>query len=136
LACKESKVKSDDRKLSVFVWSPSSGEVLPEREFTIPEDDIVNKLEKKHVSPSGIVVDPETANLYVIAARQRAILEMKPGGELIDAIILPLADRHRQAEGIEMTRDGSLIIADVGGKKKARLSVYASGRKKNTDQQR
>jgi len=127
LACKKSKVKGKGGKLSIFVWSPSTGEVLREREITIPEDDITDKLDKKHVNPSGIAVDPETANLYVVASRQRALIEMKPNGELINAIILPLADRHRQAEGIEITRDGRLLIADEGGKKKARLSVYAPG---------
>jgi uncharacterized protein YjiK len=123
-------VKGKGGKLSVFVWSPSTGKVLREREITIPEDDIVAKLDQKHINPSGIAVDPGTANLYVIASRQRAIIEMKPNGELINAIILPLADRHRQAEGIEITRDGRLLIADEGGKKKARLSVYAPGHNK------
>ena len=130
LACKKSKVKGKGGKLSVFVWSPSTGEVLREREITIPEDDIVAKLDQKHINPSGIAVDPGTANLYVIASRQRAIIEMKPNGEMINAIILPLADRHRQAEGIEITRDGRLLIADEGGKKKARLSVYTPGHNK------
>ena len=130
LACKKSKVKGKGGKLSVFVWSPSTGEVLREREITIPEDDIAAKLDQKHINPSGIAVDPGTANLYVIASRQRAIIEMKPNGEMINAIILPLADRHRQAEGIEITRDGRLLIADEGGKKKARLSVYTPGHNK------
>jgi len=130
LACKKSRVKGKGGKLSVFVWSPSAGKVLREREITIPEDDIAAKLDKKHISPSAIAVDPGTANLYVVASRQRAIIEMKPNGELITAIILPLADRHRQAEGIEITRDGRLLIADEGGKKKARLSVYAPGHNK------
>ena len=130
LACKKSKVKGKGGKLSVFVWSPSTGEVLREREITIPEDDIADKLDQKHINPSGIAVDPRTANLYVVASRQRAIIEMKPNGELINAIILPLADRHRQAEGIEITQDGRLLIADEGGKKKARLSVYTPGHNK------
>lgn len=130
LACKKSKVKGKGGKLSVFVWSPSTGKVLREREITIPEDDIVAKLDQKHINPSGIAVHPGTANLYLIASRQRAIIDMKPNGELINAIILPLADRHRQAEGIEITRDGRLLIADEGGKKKARLSVYTPGHNK------
>ncbi len=130
LACKKSRVKGKGGRLSVFVWSPSTGKVLRERKIMIPEDDILDKLDKKHISPSGIAVDPGTANLYVVAARQRAIIEMKPNGELINAIILPLAGRHRQAEGIEITRDGRLLIADEGGKKKARLSVYAPGHNK------
>ncbi len=134
LACKQSRVKGEHGKLSIFIWSPLTGKLLQDREIVIPEDDIANRLGIKRISPSAIVVDPETATLFGIAGPQRAIFEMKPNGELIDAIILPMADRHRQAEGIEITRDGKLLIADEGGKKKARLSVYAPGHKKATDQ--
>ena len=133
VACKQSWMKGG--RLSIFVWSPATGEFVREREIVVPDDDIADRLGKKRVRPSGIVIDPETGNLYGIAGPQRAIFELKPNGELIDAVILPLADRHRQAEGIEITRDGKLLIADEGGKKKARLSVYAPGHKKTTDQQ-
>lgn len=134
LACKKSRGKNTSGRLSIFVWSPATGRVLHDREIVIPEDDIARKIGKKRIRPSAIVVDPETGNLFGISGPQRAIFEMKPNGELIDAIILPLADRHRQAEGIEITRDGKLLIADEGGKKKARLSVYSSGQNKTPDQ--
>jgi len=41
--------------------------------------------------------------------------------------------RHRQAEGIAVTQDGLLIIADEAGKGRARLSVYSTitGNNKN-----
>ncbi len=136
LACKQSSLTGEGGHLSVFVWSPSLGRVLGEREIIIPGDEIADRLDKKRISLSGIAVDPNTANLYAVAARQRAIIEMKPNGELINAIILPLTDRHPQAEGIEITRDGKLLIADEGGKNKARLSVYASAHKKTTNQPR
>jgi len=134
LACKKSRGKSKSGKLSIFVWSPATGRVLHDREIPIPEDDIARKIRKKRIRPSAIVVDPETGNLFGISGPQRAIFEMKTNGELIDAIILPLADRHRQPEGLEITRDGKLLIADEGGKKKARLSVYSSGQNKPSDQ--
>jgi uncharacterized protein YjiK len=133
LACKKSRKHSD--RFSIFVWSPRTGRVLDEREVAIPEKEIARKIGKKHIRPSGIVIDPETGHLFGIAGPQRAIFELTPNGELIDAIILPLADRHRQPEGIEITRDGKLLITDEGGKKKARLSVYAPGQNKATDQQ-
>jgi uncharacterized protein YjiK len=135
LACKKSHSKSADDGLFIFVWSPSTGELLDESEIAIPVRDIERKLGEKSINPSGIAIHPGTANLYAIAAKQRAIVEMKPNGELIDAIILPLADRHRQAEGIEITRDGELLLADEGGNKKARLGVYSPGHNRTTDQQ-
>ena len=108
---------------------------MHDREIAIPGDQIAEKIGKKHIRPSALVVDPESGHLFGVAGPQRAIFELKPNGELIDAIILPLADRHRQPEGIEITRDGKLLISDEGGKKKARLSVYTQGNKKPTDQQ-
>ena len=135
LACKRNRKVGELGNLSIFAWSPSAGKFLREREVEVPTDEIAKRLGKKRVSPSAIVIDPQTGNFYGVAGPQRAIFEMKPNGELIDAIILPLAHRHRQAEGIEITRDGKLLIADEGGKNKARLSVYAPGHKKNTVQQ-
>jgi uncharacterized protein YjiK len=135
LSCKKSKAKSPGGKFSIFTWSPSTRGVLHDREIAIPGDQIAEKIGKKHIRPSALVVDPESGHLFGVAGPQRAIFELKPNGELIDAIILPLADRHRQAEGIEITRSGKLLIADEGGKKKARLSVYAQGQNKTSDQQ-
>ncbi len=135
LACKRNRSASKLGNLSIFAWSPSTGELLPDRQVEIPTMEIARKLGKKRVSPSAIAIDPETGNYYGLAGPQRAIFELTPSGGLIDAIILPLADRHRQAEGIEITRDGKLLIADEGGKKKARLGVYASQRVKTTEQQ-
>ncbi len=133
LACKQNKPGNKQDSLAIYAWLPSTGELLPERQVKVPTIEIARKLGKKRVNPSAIAIDPETGNYYGLAGPQRAIFELTPSGELIDAIILPLADRHRQAEGIEITRDGKLLIADEGGKKEARLGVYASGRKKTTD---
>ena len=135
LACKKSRGKTKPPKFSIFFWSPASGRVLHDREIVIPKKEISNKIGEKQIRPSGIVIDPLTGHLFGIAGPQRAIFELAPNGELIDAIILPLADRHRQPEGIEITQDGKLVITDEGGKKKARLSVYSPGHNKNSDQQ-
>lgn len=128
IACKRSLGKHD--RLSIFAWSPATGQVLDDREIVIPAGDIGERLGTKRIRPSAVVVDPESRTLFAVAAQQHAIIEMKPDGELIDAIILPLAKRHRQMEGIEITQDGKLLIADEGGNKKARLSVYSSGQNK------
>ena len=122
IACKEKKRKDD--KLSVFAWSPSTKSVMAEKTIALPEKEIAKRLDKKRISPSGIAVEPATGNLFIIAARERAIMELKADGDLIDAIILPLAKRHRQPEGIALTRDGDLLIADEGAGKRAVLSIY------------
>jgi uncharacterized protein YjiK len=135
MACKKARKKKYGGRFSIFSWSASEHRVLHDFEIMIPEDEIADRIGKKHVRPSAIVIHPETADIYGVAGPQRAIFQLTPTGELIDAIILPLADRHRQPEGIEITRDGKLLIADEGGDKKARLGVYAPGDNKTTDQQ-
>ncbi len=60
----------------------------------------------------------------MVAARQHAIVQLSRDGGLINAIILPKKKRHRQAEGVEITNDGRLLIADEGGDGNARLAVY------------
>lgn len=135
MACKKSKKKSKGGRFSIFVWSVSAHRVLHEREISICEHDMAERIGRKHVRPSAIVIDRRTSFIYGVAGPQQAIFQLAPDGELIDAIILPLVERHRQPEGIEITRDGKLLIADEGGKKKARLGVYAPGNKKTTDQQ-
>lgn len=134
LACKRSRGKDGSGRLSIFAWSPADGSMPRERQVEIPADEIAARTGKKRVSPSAIVIDPETGSLIGLAGSQRVMFELRPTGELIDAIILPLADRHRQAEGIEITRHGKLLIADEGGKKKARLSVYTPRRNKTAKQ--
>ncbi len=135
VSCKRNRASGKRADLSIFVWSPTTSKFIREREITVPQRAIAEKIGIKRLSPSAVVVDPETGDLYGIAGPQRAIFQLKPNGEPIDAIILPLANRHRQPEGIEITRDGKLLIADEGGKKKARLSVYTAGHNKTTDQQ-
>ncbi len=135
MACKKARKKKHGGRFSIFSWSASDHRVLHDLEIMIPEDEIADRIGKKHVRPSAIVIHPETADIYGVAGPQQAIFQLTPTGELIDAIILPLADRHRQPEGIEITRDGKLLIADEGGDKKARLGVYAPGNNKITDQQ-
>jgi len=51
-------------------------------------------------------------------------------GAVSEAISLGKKGDHKQAEGIEMTRDGRLLIADEGGKGRARLAVYAARTRK------
>ena len=127
LACKETADRDD--ALKVFeveapVQFPASGDLPLVREVELPEDEITEWIGEKHVNPSAIVVDPANGDWLFVAARQRAFVRLGPDGTLSEAIILQKKERHRQAEGIEMTRDGRLLIADEGGDGKARLAVY------------
>ena len=125
LACKETHKDKDH--LMIFELSVSGDDIEMLRSVTLPEESIADRIDKKRISPSGITVDPQTGEWVLIAARQDALVRMTADGDLSEAIILEKKGRHRQAEGIEITADGRMLIADEGGDGRARLAVYPAG---------
>ena len=124
LVCKE--MHDGDEDLAVFFWGLSDGHAGIDGQTTLPVVDILAKLGTKNLHPSGIAVNPLSGSIVMVAARQHALIEMDRDGNLISAIILPDANRHKQSEGIEISAADELIISDEGGKSRARLSVYSS----------
>jgi len=122
LGCKETKKKRDDLK----IFEVSVAQMPPTQTATIAfsEQALAEKVGKKHMRPSALAIDPASGNRVMLAANHRALITLAPGGALIDAIILPGQGRHKQAEGLEITRDGRLLIADEGGNGRGRLAVY------------
>jgi uncharacterized protein YjiK len=72
--------------------------------------------------PSGLELDPISGRLIVISADDGAVAELGPDGALLWA--RALGENHRQAEGVAILPDGSLIIADEGGNDQAVISRY------------
>ena len=125
LACKEGK-KRKKKDLMIFEWSASASGIEHIRDIPVPGPAIRSMIAEKRISPSGIAVDPQTGERVLVAARQDALVRLTPDGVLLEARILKKKGRHKQAEGIEITRDGRMLIADEGGKGRARLAVYAA----------
>lgn len=131
LACKEGRVKKKD--LMIFEWSASASGIEHIRDIAVPGRSIRSMIDKKRISPSGIAVDPKTGERVLVAARQYALVRLTADGALLEAIILEKKSRHKQAEGIEITRDGRMLIADEGGGGRARLAVYAAASRGNNN---
>ncbi len=127
LLCKNVHKKSDIDTLSIFLWDVSSASVVDDERIELPVTDISMALRSRRLQPSGIVVDPATGHLLLVAARQQALIELDGNGKFVAARLLTMPMRHPQAEGIELTPDGGLILADEGGKSRARLSLYDAG---------
>jgi len=126
LICKESRKKK--KGLRIFAWLAAGDSDQEAIEVFLDEDAISESIGKKHVNPSGVTIDPATGNLIVVAAKQRAVFELSRDGRLIDVIMQLDSKRHRQAEGIAITADGSLLIADEANKGPARLAIYSQKR--------
>jgi uncharacterized protein YjiK len=123
LVCKESLKKK--KGLRVFEWLVDGDPEQEAVEIDLPEDAMADSIGKKQVNPSGAAIDPATGNLIIVAARQHAIFELMRDGTLIDVIMRLDSKRHRQSEGISITADGRLIIADEANKGPARLAIYS-----------
>ena len=96
------------------------------KEFELPMNRIVERLQTNDLQPSGIAIHPTTGSILIIASRQRALIELDREGNFVDATRMQLAKRHRQPEGIAISGTGKLFIADEGGRARARLTVYES----------
>jgi uncharacterized protein YjiK len=130
LLCKDALKKGG---LRVFEWDVDEGGLVEGGGFRLPKKDIEDAIDRKSVSPSGLVMHPQTGTWWVIAARQHALFELDADGNFMSVIMMLDEDRHRQAEGIEVTSDGRLLIADEGQNGRARLAVYGpeTGNNKN-----
>ena len=117
LACKVARGEALRGHVVIFQWSIDTSSVIADATLTIA-------LTADDFNPSGIVVSPRTGNLLLVAARQRALLEATPTGNIESVFTLPMGRYHRQTEGIALFADGTLILADEGGNKRGRLGVY------------
>jgi len=91
----------------------------------LPVAKILDRVGREHLNPSGLAVDAATGNLVLVAAQQKVLVEINPDGRLVQALRMPLRSRHRQAEGIEFSHSGQLLISDEGGDRRARIAVYS-----------
>ncbi len=117
LICKDAK-KKKDRLL--FEWSLADEST----KIRLPESDIAASLTQKRIHPSGIEIDPASGNLWVVMAREHAVIELARDGTFIDVIMKLDSNHHQQAEGITITYDGRLLIADEANNSSATLSIY------------
>jgi uncharacterized protein YjiK len=123
LVCKESRKKK--KGLRLFEWLVADDDKQEAVVTDLPEDAMSEAIGEKRVNPSGISIDPATGNLFIVAAKQHAVFELSRDGRLIDVIMRLDKRRHRQPEGIAITADGRLIIADEAGNGSARLTIYS-----------
>ena len=123
LMCKDARSAALKEQLVIYHWSIDEKQLIEDAHIVIPVIEFTRYIEGKEFQPSGIERHAVSGNYFVVASRQRAIVEITPGGQVVAAKQFP-AEWHRQAEGITFAADGALIIADEGVGGKARLTVY------------
>ncbi len=125
MVCKQVFDRPNDDTLMLFAWSIAAQALVPELTKTIP---LVTSSTRYKLNPSGLAFSPDGARLLVIAARQSAYAWFSWLDEprLLSVHKLPAQGKHRQAEGVSITGQGVLLIADEGKKKRGTLSRYAT----------
>jgi uncharacterized protein YjiK len=126
LPCKTPRDRELEDHVVVFSLELSSGRVLQVPRIFLPLEELEEVGLDDSFSPSGIEVHPETGRIFLVSARDEAILEFSPGGALLDGRELH-KKTHPQTEGITFGRDGTLYLADEGQGKRGRLTRYRPG---------
>ena len=119
------EVYSDDRCLAFRDVAPQA----PVHVLVIPRQPIESLREAEPADEALL------GHLLLVAAQQKALIELTADGELVQATALSQAHRHRQAEGIEFTPDGGLLISDEGSGRRARIAVYSAATEEDKDRE-
>ena len=120
LLCKNA---TKGRPPAIFFWHVERQSIDPDATVRLDEDATGAAFGERSIHPSGLV-PMDDGSFLVVAARQQALFRSNSDGSFRQVILSLDADRHRQAEGLALTADGRLLVADEGGRGAARLAVY------------
>lgn len=124
LPCKNVEKKSLRSNLVIYVWKLHENDPPRLSVIAIPLARVIGDNPWKSLRPTDITIDPKTGNYLLVAAQEKALIELTPNGEVVRAMPLPERDQHPQAEGVAVTNDGILIISDEASNRPASITLY------------
>jgi uncharacterized protein YjiK len=124
MLCKNIRNEELRDSLVIFLrkFSGTSSGAATVSRLTVPVSAIAPRVEAEKFNPSDITVDPVSGNYVIVAAQERALVEITPRGEVVFVRRIP--DVHEQAEGVAVTKDGIIIIGDEAVTKPAAITLY------------
>ncbi len=130
IACKNLPKKDKKVAIRIYRWFLDTASLDSSATLSVSRRDLAPLYEKR-VQPTAITV-AGNGNLLLVAGRQHLLLELTTSGQPVAVAKLP-ESRHARAEGVALTADGRLIVADEGDgrgkiKSRGRLSVYHPAR--------
>lgn len=123
ILCKEARADELEDYVAIFRWSLDRRAMAQDSLLLYPLSQFTDPIDKKGFHPSGIARHPVTGTYLIVAARETALAEVSPGGEVLGVMEMS-REAHRQAEGITISSDETLFISDEGGSKRSRLVLY------------
>jgi len=123
--------------LRIYAWHAEDNEYEEAPYLSLEESAFSSLLQAgelkklKRLRPTGITV-ADDGSLLVLGrhGKDPAIIEIDPDGRVVSLQEFPDKSRHPQPEGIALTREASLVVADEGAKIdnrpniKGRMGVY------------
>jgi uncharacterized protein YjiK len=90
--------------------------------ISVPLADAIGANGWKALSPSDIARDPRTGNYVIVTGPEKALIEITAEGEVVRSMTVP--GNPQQPEGVAISRDGILMIADEGVVRPADITLY------------
>ena len=125
LLCKEAREKRLEDHVAIFRWSLDRRAMADDSLLLYPMSAFTEPIDEKNFHPSGLERHPTAGTYVIVAAREEAVAEVSPNGEVVRVMKLPRG-QHRQAEGITFSSIDTLFISDEGGSGRSRLVLYPS----------
>lgn len=122
IACKTGYAPGMRNVLALYAWSVRTRQRTEQPWMTLPIGDVARAAGAPSFHPSSIDFDPRSGRLIMLAARDRALVELNADGSI--AAGRRLDPSHRQAEGVAVAPDGALLIADEAAGAQAQLTRY------------
>ncbi|MEJ7758557.1 MAG: hypothetical protein WKF55_03070 [Gemmatimonadaceae bacterium] len=122
LPCKNVETKKLRDQLVIYRYHLGASASPQMSMLTIPLERVIGPNDWKRLHPTDIAVDPVTGNYVLIAGPEQALIEVTPTGELVRSMTIP--GRHPQAEGVAVSRDSIIAIADEATKGAAMITLY------------
>lgn len=106
---------------AVYTMSLATMELAPAPRFVLDVKDICSRLGIKRFTPTAIARHPESGSFLILSSDQPAIVEVTPQGTLLaEKKLSPAVHAGPQAMAID--RDGTIVIANEGGKLRTHMS--------------
>ena len=122
LPCKNVAKRGPKDALVIYRWELSGRSSQRPSMITVPLVQLIGPNGWKSLHPSDMTIDPATGNYVIIAAQEKALIVLTPGGEVLRAG--PLPEPSEQAEGVAILKDGILVISDEGNRSPATITLY------------
>jgi uncharacterized protein YjiK len=123
LACKEPRVRALRGMVAVFTWSIPRRALVSRSGVRVRADVLARSAGVSTFHPSGLERDPTTGHWLLVAARERAVVEITSDGRVVAGAALSRRG-HRQPEGIAIASDRALLIGDEGAGRRGTLTTY------------